>query len=55
MKLLKFLQSNWWLHGFPLGVFVIVACAEGNAFWVGGIGAVLWLGTLAVQHIKIKE
>ena len=51
MKMIKVLKSKWW-DLFPAGVFLIVAVAEGAAFWLAGVGLIIWLFTLAIRHLK---
>jgi len=41
MKLVKLFNSKWWLAA-PLPVFLIIAQAEGAAYWVAGVAFILW-------------
>ena len=54
MKLIKVLKSKWWDVLYPLGVFLVVAVAEGGAYWVAGVGAVVWLFTAAVKYTETE-
>ena len=48
MKLVKLLKSKWW-DLMPAASFLIIAAAEGKAFWIGGISLIVWLFTVAVR------
>ena len=54
MKLIKVLKSKLWDILFPLGVFFIVALAEGGAYWVAGVAAVVWVLTAVIKYTETE-
>ena len=49
MNIIKILKSKWW-DLFPAVLFIIIAGAEGAAFWLAGVGAIIWLFSLGVRN-----
>ena len=47
--LLKVFKSPWW-DLFPAACFLVIAGAEGKAYWVGGVALIVWLFSLAIRN-----
>lgn len=48
--LLKIFKSPWW-DLVPVPAFIAIAAAEGSAYWIGGVMAVVWLFSMAIRHL----
>jgi len=48
--LLKVFKSAWWDLA-PAAAFIVIAGAEGKAYWLGGVMAIVWLFSMAVRHL----
>ena len=58
MKLLKFLQSDFFKWFFPLMIFVLVALVQGVVFGLpvnvafGGFATIIWIFAFLVRKLK---
>jgi hypothetical protein len=52
-KLLKIVKSPWF-DLLPAAAFIVIAGAEGKAYWLGGVMAIVWLFAMALRHLVAK-